>query len=608
MRALRCWVAVAGTSWLLLSPARAWSQQAQLDSAMARALQEEGLVGVVWATVRPDGTIATGAAGLSDARRGEPLTPESRVQIGSVAKTLIAAGVLRLVTEGRLTLDTPVTSLLPALTFENPWTAEPIRVRHLLDHTSGLDDARLWQVFSLEARPDTPLSASVERDPSLLRVRSRPGARLSYSNMGYTLLGMVIEAVAGERYETYLDAHLLRPLGMHRSSFQFISQTGAQADPRLAMGHFENGATQPAVAAWLRPAGQFTTTAADMALLARFLMGNGEIEGVPFIDQQLLRNMSRPSTTEAVTAGLEAGYGLGLSRRDRHGVVGRCHVGTTVGYRANLCLFPEEQKAFIVSMNADTETADYERFDVLLIRALGVKAAERSTPAHPPAGIAEWEGIYALVPNRMESFAYLDLALNFATVRWDGVQLHLKPFQASARSLTPTGGMLLRSNDRTADSHALLTTADGTPVITDGFRSYEKISVWRIGLVWASLAVGVLGLVYLLVAGLVRLSRRSLRPKRAIFVPFMATMALGIPIPLLLAQSFLQLGDLTPASAALAIVTGVLPLAMIVGLCRAVREGAAGRHAVLDMVAMVAVLQWTIVLAVWGLVPLRLWA
>ncbi len=103
-------------------------------------------------------------------------------------------------------------------------------------------------------------------------------------------------------------------------------------------------------------------------------------------------------------AGLEAGYGLGLNRHDRHGVIGRCHVGTTVGHRANLCLFPEENKAFFVSMNADVETADYERFDALLIRALGVRPADPATPADPSVEIADWQGIYVLSPNRTESF------------------------------------------------------------------------------------------------------------------------------------------------------------------------------------------------------------
>jgi CubicO group peptidase (beta-lactamase class C family) len=106
---------------------------------------------------------------------------------------------------------------------------------------------------------------------------------------------------------------------MRQSTFRFVTQEGPHADVRLALGHFEDGATQPAVPLYLRPAGQFTTIASDMALFALFLMGNGAIDGRPFIAPHLLRAMGRPTTTEAALAGLDAGYGLGLNSRDRHG-------------------------------------------------------------------------------------------------------------------------------------------------------------------------------------------------------------------------------------------------------------------------------------------------
>ncbi|WP_194755981.1 serine hydrolase domain-containing protein [Aliidiomarina indica] len=579
----------------------------ELHAEMEKSIENEGLAGVVWATVTPDG-IATGAAGLADVRRQEPLSPEGRVQTGSIVKTLIATGILRLVTEGRLTLDSPVAPLLPDVKFENNWaSSHPVLVRHLLDHTSGLDDARLWQVFSLNAEPDAPLRTSIQREP--LRIRSRPGSRLSYSNLGYTLLGMVIEQVTGQRYEHYLDSQLLYPLGMHRSTFQFVSQEGPHEDTSLAMGHFEGGATQPSVPLYLRPAGQFTSTAADMALLARYLMSNGEIDGKPFIAPDLLRVMGRPTTTEAALAGLvDAGYGLGLNSRDRHGVVGNCHVGTTVGFRANFCLFPKEQKAFFIAINADAETADYDRFDALLIQELGIDAATPAPIATPPDGISDWQGVYILAPSRTESFAYLDQALNFATVRWDGRQLHLNPFQGAARPLLPTGDRLFRAEERTRASHVLIVSDQGKRVISDGFRSYEQASLWRMVPLWASLAAGLAGLVWLLVSGIVRVLRRRLQPSSALFVPFLAAVALLLPIPLFFGQSFLQLGDLTTASALLALMTGILPLAMIFGLWRSFRWGATDRGMLWDKLAMLGVLQWCVVLAFWGLMPVRLWS
>ncbi len=603
------WVVIAGTVLIeaMHHPAQACELNAspEIYAEMQTAVEEEQLAGVVWATVSPRG-IATGASGLSNAKRGALLSTDSKVQTGSIVKTLIATGILRLVTEGRLTLNSPVATLLPDIELVNPWAlTHPVLVRHLLDHTSGLEDARLWQVFSLKAKPDAPLSASV-RGP--LRIRIQPGSRLSYSNLGYTLLGMVIERVAGERYESYLETQLLRPLGMLQSSLRFVSQEGPHADSRLAMGHFENGVSQAAVSLHLRPAGQLTTTAADMGLFARFLMSDGDIEGKPFIASHLLRAMGQPTTTEAASAGLvDAGYGLGLNSRDRFGVLGNCHVGTTIGFRANICLFPELQKAFFVAMNADVEAANYDRFDAMLIRELGIAAALPTERAPPPIGVADWQGIYVLAPTRIERFAYLDRVLNFASVRWDERQLHLSPFQGKERSLVPVGGWLFRAEDKTTASHVLLVSEDSRRVISDGFRSYQQSSLWQMVPLWASLLAGLAGVVYLILFGLLRMLRRRLRLADPLLIPFIGCLALFLPLPLFFSQSFLQLGDLTPASALLALVTGALPLAMLVGLWRSFSGTAAGRNVPMDKLAMLSVLQWSLVLALWGMLPLRLW-
>ena len=575
---------------------------------VALALKENGLTGAVWARVTSDGAIAVDAAGVKDTRTGESLSPDDRVHIGSVTKTLLAAGVLRLVSEGRLALDTPIAELLRHPVLDNPWEAsDPVRLRHLLDHTSGLDDARLWQVFTLQPKADTPLAEAFAGDPALLRVRSRPGSRFSYSNMGYGLLGMVIESVTGERYERYLDVNLLRPLAMYDSTFSFVSQVGPTADRRLAMGHFENGAPQAAVPTYLRSPVQFTTTAKDMAAFGRFLMSDGRIGGDMFIDTALLRAMGQPIGTEAADAGLPAGYGLGLGRRDRHGAIGRCHEGNTVGYRAMLCLFSREQKAYFIAINSDSETADYGRFDALLIEGLDLAAEPSLLPGAPADDVASWQGIYVPAPNRFASFAWLDTVFNFVRVTWNGTHMQLTSLQHDERVLVPQGGLLFRATDRATTSHVLLTSSDGGRVLSSGFQSYERTSLARIVLLWASMCAGVLGLLFIFLGGIARLLIAHLTPSQPIFVPFLAAIGLLLPFPFFLRQSFLQLGDVTAASVTLAAVTLALPLGMLIGVLVQLRNRAVGIVAVVDLVAMLAVLQWTMVLAAWNLVPLRLW-
>ena len=357
-------ITLVAAALIVLSTPTSGFGAAPLATEIQRTLQQEQLTGAVWAAVTPEGGAVTGAAGLANADSGSAMRADHRVQVGSVAKVALAAGVLHLITEGKLSLDTPVATLLPALSFTNPWQdTDPIRVRHLLSHTAGLENFRLWHIFSLTAHAGTPLGAAFANapsDPALLTVQARPGSRFAYSNLGYALLGMVIEAVSGQRYDRYLDAHLLQPLGMRDSTFGFVTQTGPEADPRLAMGHFERGVTHPAERNYLPSADRLTTTAADMARFAAFLMGDGGIDGRPFIDPRLMAQLGTPSGTEAVRAGLTIGHGHALVGRDRHGQLGYCHPGTTVGFNAMLCVYPAQRKAFFVAMNTDSETADYD--------------------------------------------------------------------------------------------------------------------------------------------------------------------------------------------------------------------------------------------------------
>jgi len=595
---------------LVACPASAQGPRDPLTRSIETALVEEDLVGATWALVTPDGT-TIGAAGLNNATLQRPMSPDDRVQVGSVAKALLATGVLQLVTLGRVDLDAPVARYLPEVPIENRWEPEsPLRVRHLLDHTGGLDDARMWQVFSLRADPDAPLRDGLTHPGGTLRVRHPPGERFSYSNTGYLLVGMLVEAVTGTRYETWLDAELLAPLGMTRSTFAFVTQAGPEADPTLAMGHFDPQTTSTAAPIHVRPASQFTTTAADMARFASFLMGDGVVDGRVLVDGDLLQGMAVPTTTEAARAGLAAGYALGLARRDRHGVVGRCHLGNIGTFRSAICIYPEQQRAFFVAFNSDPEDGRFDRVDALLVDALGV-ASPALQPVEPP-GVdpAEWEGLYRVRPNRFEQFAYFDELAGVTRVRWDGEALHLEPLSGTARALTPVGGALFRAPDRREATHVLLRSAAGVPVVSDGMRTLERVSDVNVWGLWLSGAAGVVGLAYLLVVGVVRsvgALRRGGWREEPLRWPALCLVLLLLAPALYLTQSFLAIGDTTPANVAMAVLTAALPAALVVGGVQRLRAGLGTLGARLDLGAIVGLLQWCVVLAAWGLVPLVMW-
>jgi len=589
----------------LLSLKLCAQQNKMLEKELQEVLQSENLTGAVWSMVSGS-TITTGALGLKNTNSKELFNRKNSVQVGSVTKVLIATGILRLSSQNKLDIDSPINKILPNIIFDNPWEkSNPVTVRDLLNHTSGLEDAKFWQVFSTKPSSDTPLESIFLKDPSVLRIRTIPGSRFSYSNMGYAMLGLIIEKVTNESYESYLDANLLNPLGMNNSTFQFVTQKGKNADQNLAMGHFDDGTTQENLPMYLRPSGQFTTTANDMGLLARFLMSDGMINGEQFIKKELLNQMGKPESTESNINGLNTGYQFGLSYRDRYGVTGYFHRGNTIGFRSTFYLFPEENNAFFISFNTDSETANYQKFNQVFIEHLGIKKIEKIKANDSlPRNIEEYEGFYKLNPIRFEKFTYLDLLFNSIKVIKMDNKLIVKSIQSDSYSLLPVGENLFKKQDRVRASHVLY-KKNNNQIISNGLVTYQKTSILYIGVMWLSLILGLLGIIIIVIRGLYFFAKKKLLTgNQALFVPFVSVILLFIPIPFLLNQSFLNLGDLTFANVLLAIVTGIFPIAMIFGLIRSRRN----KPSLIDVLGVLFALQWAIVLIAWNLIPFRLWS
>lgn len=588
-------------AWLALGLAcAAQASGADVAARMRALLAEQGMVGASW-MLMDDGRVVTGAAGLREAGTDAPLAPDDRMHVGSVAKTMLAVGILRLVSEGRLALDMPVAQLLPEIVLHNPWNAsDPVRLRHLLDHTSGLEDGSFRHVFTRAATLDSPLALAFGDG---MTVRTRPGSEASYSNLGYVLAGLVIERTVGERYETYLDRELLRPLGMHASSF---SHAGAGAGlPALATGHVDGPRPQPYLPSLLRPAGQFVTTPRDMATFAAFLMGDGRTAQGKFIRTGLLRRMGRPHDTAAAAAGLEVGYALGMRLRDRHGRAGFCHGGNGIGVRAMLCMYPEQRKAFFVGLNMDSETADYEAFNALLLDALAMPKA-RPAPPGAAAHAAAWEGWFVRLPAKAPAFVYLDMLFNPVAVTARNGRLHLRPLLGKPLTLAPVGGYLYRAPDRVMASHVLLADAQGR-ALADGTGTWRAVGGWTVLLLWVSLAYGLAGALYVLVAGSARLWRARRRfAGDALALAWLTLLCLPLAAAAV-GVSWQTMGERGVPGVALAALTAMLPLAALYGLVQA-RAGASRRRRGADRTALAGLLQWCVVLAAWGLLPFRLWA
>lgn len=577
-----------------------------LEQEINNILTQEELVGIVWSTVSGD-EVSIGSAGLANLSTGSLMQASQKMLVGSVTKTVLAIGVLRLISEGLLSLDQNVESLLPQLAFDNPWhDSAPITVKNLLEHSAGLDNIRMWQFLNTAPTPKIPLKEAFPSDNrKLLKVRSEPGTQYSYSNMGYTLLAMVVEAVTRTPYEDYLDQQLLDPLGMNDSTFQYVSQL---TDPALAMGYFENEVSQTALPSFLRPAGQFTTTAEDMTKLMSFIIDDGVLKGEPFVRPDLMALLAFPDQTDARKAGLRIGHGLAFAARDRHDVVGMCHPGTTIGFQAYICLFPEEDKGFFFSINTDNETADYERFNSLFIDYLDVTKASVASAEKLSMDITRVEGVYLPSPNNMAEFELLDLLFNFRRLSMNGEHLLLQSLQAPTRVLTPLNGNLLRASDRTQASHAIFVDEEDSFYISDGLSTYKRHSIGVILGYWMILMAGLLGLFFIVLRGIFRLLTRGNIRSAVDLLPFINILFFSVPVLLFLNQSFMKFGELTPASFSLAIVSGLLPVTLLFQLFMCVRRKPDTAWLRLDCLASIAVLLFCTLLFYWDFFPIIFWS
>jgi CubicO group peptidase (beta-lactamase class C family) len=581
----------------------------KLKENIQKLLTEQKLSGAVWVTVSNESRISVDAVGYKNIKTKEFLSVTDKVHVGSVCKTILAAGFLRMATLGLLNLNDPIQKYLPTLTIKNEWKdTNPITIKHLLDHTSGLTDAKLWHIFSTKSTPDTPLEVAYLNSPEILVAHSKPGSVYSYSNLGYTILGVLIEKVTQTRYEKYLDDNVLKPLGMSNSSFHFVSQTGKYGDENLAYGHFDNGEPVSAMPMYLRPAGQFTTTAEDMGKFLYFMMSDGTINGKSFIKIEYLSEVGIQKETDAYNNGVPFGDALGAYSRDRYGVVGIAKNGNTLGFSAMIYLFPMEKKAFFIAHNMDSETANYDLFNEMLVNYLGLTTQPFITiQRKAETELSDWEGYYVPVFTKVEPFGLLDNVFSHTQVRILGNGSMLLPFQGKMKTLMHQGNYLFSMNDRTKISHSFYKSDDGTFLITDGVKTIKKVNGLKILGIASSLLLGLLGILYLLVVSFRDIIVYKFNfIKQPILWVFIAILTLLISFVFIANQSFLNMGDATIGNILLAFSSMILPVAAIATMALTVRVQKKYLHS-LYFWATIFVIQFCGLLSISNLLPIIMW-
>ena len=190
----------------------------QLEHDVPDLIKKGGVPGVAVAVIRGGKTTWVQGFGVKNAKNGQPVTPETVFEAASLSKPVFAYGVLKLIDQGKLGLDVPLTTYLPKPYIDGDERLSEITARIVLSHRSGFPN---WR----------------GHDPSL-KIYFTPGERFSYSGEGYIYLQHVVEHVTDKSLNEYMTEAVFAPLGMAnssyvwRSDFDVLSATGHHADGR----------------------------------------------------------------------------------------------------------------------------------------------------------------------------------------------------------------------------------------------------------------------------------------------------------------------------------------------------------------------------------------
>lgn len=153
--------------------------------------------------------------GLADLNTKEKISSKTLFNLGSISKTFVAHGILILESEGKLSLNDPLSIYFPR--FKNKVLAESITIKHLLTHTSGLPDLRKItedSVFYLTARDEENWAPIMQADSLVFA----PGEQYEYSNPAFNALALIIEQTSGMKWQQFIEQRILKPSGMQTST------------------------------------------------------------------------------------------------------------------------------------------------------------------------------------------------------------------------------------------------------------------------------------------------------------------------------------------------------------------------------------------------------
>ena len=319
---------------------------AAIDAYVTAQMQVKRLPGLAMAIVKGDRIIHLRGFGMADPA-GRCVTPQTPFIIGSLTKSFTALAIMQLVEAGKLELDAPVQRYIPWFRLNDLQASAQITLRQLLNHTSGISHYVGREL--LAGRGGGTIEQRV-RELRTVALTKPVGTTFQYSNANYLILGLLIQIVSGQSYESYIQQHIFTPLEMHHS---FASQSDALRDGMATGYRWWFGIPFPAHLPYLLdvlPAGFLLCSAEDMAHYLIAHLNGGQYGETSILSPSGIAELQRP---EAVIGSTDACYGMGWITESINGIVMLTHPGDTANFHADMIMLPESQWGIIVLMNAN---------------------------------------------------------------------------------------------------------------------------------------------------------------------------------------------------------------------------------------------------------------
>ncbi|MBA2369357.1 MAG: beta-lactamase family protein [Candidatus Protochlamydia sp.] len=594
----------------------------ELKQKLEIVLKDTHTPGLSVAIVHREGVEWVAGLGKADVVSGQPVTAETLFRIGSVSKAFTSLAVLQLTEQGKLSLEEPVQNLTPEVWFENRWeTDHPVRLVHLLEHTTGWDDMH-FREYAINA-PTISLVDAFNYDHSSRYSRWQPGTRMAYCNSGPAVAAYIVEKLTGAKFEDYVEKHLFRPMGMKTATY-FQSQSGTAATL-----YHSDGKTPFTYWDFIyRPSGSINASANDMANYLHFYLNRGKVNGIQVLKDANLDRMESPSSTWAAKEGLKTGYGLCNYQTIHDGFVYHGHDGMVDGGLTVMAYLPDEGSGYFYSINsANTEALN--KIGTLIRGYLTRNMQKPPVPSSAPlsehaAGYAGW---YRRDSPRLHLTYFLERLLGIAYIHFEEGKLLMTSIGENNATYLPVNESQFRYVSKIEPAEPVPTVALLKPNVEGqfiqsglGMSTLKRIPTWlaiyeitTLGFVGLSLLSVLLYAPFWIFSGLNKKWRRPAERSMRIW-PLIATLSLMVMtlISLLSIEDFIsRLGNPTGWSFSFFLATIIFAaasLASAIALWRTPKQELRPVIRFYTFTVTVALVTTSLYLAYWGIIGLQTWA